>query len=175
ILGRGFRISLIGTFTAPIVLILLLIAVLLQIKSPAVARPLDELDPWLELHASLSLLAYGALGVAAVAGVMYLVQNRQLKSGTPGNLSFGMPPIRTLINALLQLLIFGLALLTAGIVSSFFREGAAPSVHLLVLGSVWAFYAVILLAYWWKRFSPRLLSVLSVIAFAFALITLTVL
>jgi ABC-type uncharacterized transport system permease subunit len=35
--------------------------------------------PWLELHASISLIAYGAFALACIAGVMYLVQERQIK------------------------------------------------------------------------------------------------
>ncbi|MEO0413820.1 MAG: cytochrome c biogenesis protein CcsA [Verrucomicrobiota bacterium] len=176
VLGKGFRLSLIGTFTAPIVLILLFVAILLELKSPVVASPKEVLDPWLELHMSVCLLAYGGLALAAVAGVMYLVQNKQLKSGTPGNLSFSLPPIRMLIRSQLQLLGIGLLLLSVGIVSAFFlREKSPTTLHLVILGSVWAFYALILLIYWWKRFSPRLLSVLSVVAFAFALVTLSVL
>ena len=173
VLGPAFRLSLLGTFTAPILGILHLAALILSLIFPAAARPVTELDPWLELHAATSLLAYGAFALAAVASVMFLIQNRQLKSGTPGRLSFRLPPIRYLNNALVRLLGIGLFLLTAGVVAALFMKKAASYQHLGLLGGVWIIYTAILLFFLVRRPSSRWLSVVSLIAFAVALLTLS--
>jgi hypothetical protein len=55
-----------------------LFALLAPIDRPAAPRA--HHNSLLELHAALSVMAYGAFALGFVAGVMYLVQERQLKS-----------------------------------------------------------------------------------------------
>jgi len=172
-LGRAFRLSLVGAFTAPILAILHLLALILTLRNPAIARPIEKMDHWLEMHAAMSLLAYGAFALAAISGAMYLIQNRQLKSGHPGFLSFNLPPIRYLADALVQLLSIGLLLLTIGVVAAFFMKLAPSALHLGLLGGVWLVYTGILAFHFVKRPSAKWLSLSSLIAFGFSLITLS--
>src|SRR5205814_3498159 len=78
LVGPAYRLSLMGAFTAPLVFLLQAFALIAPIdvrhasKAPA--------NSWLEFHASTSIIAYGAFGLACIAGVMYLVQERQLKT-----------------------------------------------------------------------------------------------
>ncbi len=90
-LGRAFRLSLLGVFSMPIVFLFQLFAILYLGFADPGPRPPERLDPWLELHAAMSLLAYGAFGLAGIAGVMYLIQDRQLKSHKPGRLFYSHP------------------------------------------------------------------------------------
>lgn len=173
-LGRAFRLSLVGAFTEPILVILHLAALILNLANPVVARPLDSMDPWLEMHAAMSLLAYGAFALAAISGVMFLIQNRQLKSGSPGKLSFNLPPIQYLTDALVRLVGIGLLLLTIGVVSAFFMDKAPSRLHLSVSGGVWFLYLAVLSYHLIKRPPAKWLSIASLIAFAFALLTLSV-
>ena len=78
LIGTTYRLSLMGAFTAPLVVLLQLAALLLPIDTPR-AFPIAP-NPWLEFHASISIIAYGAFALACVAGAMYLVQERQLKT-----------------------------------------------------------------------------------------------
>ena len=78
ILGRTFRLSLLGAFTAPLVAMFQIIA-MPALRHPPEYRPAS--DYWMEMHASISLLAYGAFALACIAGVMFLVQDRMLPSG----------------------------------------------------------------------------------------------
>ena len=48
---------------------------------PAVRR--IKVNPWLEAHTSFSMVACGAFALACIAGVMFLVQERQLKTRHP--------------------------------------------------------------------------------------------
>ena len=174
-LGRAFRLSLLGAFTAPILVTLHLGALLIGGLKPPVPRPLETMDPFLELHAAMSLLAYGAFGLGAIAGIMYLVQNRQLKSGAPGQLAFNLPPIRYLTDALVRLVGIGLLLLTIGVASAFFMEKRPDFVHLSISGAVWVIYAGVLLFYLLKHPTAKWLSLASLVAFGIALITLSAL
>lgn len=173
VLGRAFRLSLVGTFTAPILAIMHLLGLTLSLVNPVVADPAENLDPWLEMHKAMSLLAYGTFALAAISGIMFLVQNRQLKSGKPGFLSFNLPPIRFLSDAMVRLLSIGLLLLTIGVTSAFFMEEKATPFHLSIFGGVWATYIGVLIYHFVKRPSAKWLSFASLIAFAIALITLS--
>lgn len=175
VLGRAFRLSLLGLFTAPIVFVFQAVALLLLVVGDPGASPVAEVDPWLEMHASMSLLAYGAFGLAAVAGVMYLLQNRQLKSRHPGRLSRRLPPVKYLADALVRLLLIGLVLITAGIVSAFFMETVPSPLHLTAFGAVWLVYGLVLLVHLVRRLSPRSLAFGAMGAFALAVVTLSIL
>lgn len=174
-LGRAFRLSLLGVFTMPIVFLLQLLAIVYLALADPGARPPTRLDAWLELHASTSLLAYGAFALAGIAGVMYLLQDRQLKSHRPSRLFYSMPPIRYLSTALVRLLAIGTALLSIGIVASLFMDVRPAAPHLFVSGAVWLVYALLLVVHAWKRLPPKRLSLFAIAAFAFALVALAAL
>lgn len=174
-LGRAFRLSLLGVFTMPLVFLFQLFAILYLAFADPGAKPPLHLDPWLELHAAMSLLAYGAFGLAGIAGVMHLVQDRQLKSHKPGRLFYSLPPIRYLAIALVRLLAIGAALLSVGIVAAFLMEEKPAAAHLLSSGAVWLAYAALLAAHAWRRFPPKRLSLSAIGAFAFALAALAAL
>ena len=78
---------------------------------------------WLFLHIALLLAAYAALFVSLVASVLYLVQERRLKSKAlaPGRIK--LPPLETIDSIALRALLFGLPCMTAGLlIGSFLAE-----------------------------------------------------
>jgi ABC-type uncharacterized transport system permease subunit len=169
IVGPAYRLSLMGAFTSPLVLALLLLALLAPIDAVS-ARVLH--NPWVEFHAALSIIAYGAFGLAAIAGVMYLVQERQLKSHRVSELLFNLPPITDLGAVNGRLLMTGFLLLTVA-----FGAGFAADLHVASLKTgasifIWALYGA-LLAVERMRFVPsRRIAAGSVIIFLVALVTL---
>jgi ABC-type uncharacterized transport system permease subunit len=113
-----------------------------------------KIDPWLEWHATVSLLAYAAFALAASAGILFLFQNRQLKSGHPHRLIFNLPPLRNLGRGLVGLLHAGFILLSVGILSAYFMESRPGALKLAASWTVWASYLGILV-YQWKRGWPQ--------------------
>ena len=83
-------------------------------------------NSWLEFHASISMIAYGAFALACVAGLMYLVQERQLKTHQLHSIFYHLPPLTNLFTAITRLLWLGFALYTAGLVSGFFTGRPLP-------------------------------------------------
>lgn len=171
VVGATYRMSVLGLFTAPLVFGLQLAALLWPgERGPvAAARPANG---WLELHASTSLVAYGVLGLACVAGVMFLVQERQLKMRVPGSIFHLLPPLTTLTEAMRRLLWFGVGLLSVGILAGFF---VGVSIGQWKSGAsllVFALYAAIL--FLWSRnvFHAHRVAQSCVAAFAVAVITL---
>jgi len=70
---------------------------------------------WLLLHIALLLAAYAALLVSILASVLYLVQERWLKSKTAGPARIKLPPLETIDSIALRALLFGLPCMTAGL------------------------------------------------------------
>lgn len=174
-LGRAFRLSLLGVFSMPLIAMFQLFAIFALAVSDPGPRPPETLDPWLELHAAMSLLAYGAFGLSGIAGLMYLVQDRQLKSHEPGRLFYSLPPIKYLSDAIVRLLLIGTLLLSIGIVAAFFMREFPHPLHLGVSGTVWLVYLAILIVHAVRRISPKPLALTSICAFGFALLTLSAL
>src|SRR5258708_30331958 len=65
LIGTAYRLSLMGAFTAPLVFLLQTAALLLPIDIPRASSAAP--NPWLEFHASISIIAYGAFALACVA------------------------------------------------------------------------------------------------------------
>ncbi|MDD5260236.1 MAG: cytochrome c biogenesis protein CcsA [Methylacidiphilales bacterium] len=166
--GSAYRLSLAGAFTSPLVFTLQVFALLAPIDVPR--RPEVQPNRWLELHAAVSVVAYGAFALAGVIGFMYLLQERQLKRHHLGTIFFHLPPIADLAVVLKRLLWTGFILLSAGLLSGFAVGSPIPKIVWGV--AVWLVYGVILLAEKWKKFSPRRIALLSLAAFALTLATL---
>tara|TARA_R110000850_G_scaffold144887_5_gene266937 strand:- start:250 stop:1020 length:771 start_codon:yes stop_codon:yes gene_type:complete len=174
-LGRPFRLSLLGMFSMPLVFLFQSVAIVSLLINDPGARPPKALDPWLEMHAAMSLLAYGAFGLACIAGVMDLVLDRQLKSHEPGRLFYSLPPMRYLYMAILRLFIIGTGLLSIGIVAAFFMDELPSPIHFYGSGAVWLVYASLLGVHLVKGFPPKRLSKAAIAAFVLALLTLSLL
>src|ERR1700730_845036 len=167
LIGPAYRLSLMGAFTAPLVFSIQVFALLMPIdirhptKLPA--------NPWLEFHASMSIIAYGAFALACVAGAMYLVQERQLKTHQIHSIFYHLPPLNDLFAAITRLLWWGFALYTVGLLSGFFVGQPLPRVQVLCAFAVWLLYAAILHGRHLSWVAPRRVAALCIGGFAAAL------
>lgn len=145
LVGPVYRISLLGVFTAPVVVIFQGFALL---PGRLVANPEKVLNTsfWGETHSAMSVLAYGALALAAVAGVMFLVLDRQLKEHhLKGGLFRNLPPVPELLVSLERLLWLGMALLTVGVVAGVLMPlGKGAMGHLIAAIGVWVGYVILM-------------------------------
>jgi ABC-type uncharacterized transport system permease subunit len=166
--GPAYRLTLLGAFTAPFVFVFQTFAMLVPIDvRPATAPPPN---PWLELHAALSIISYGAFALGCVAGMMYLAQERHLKSHRLTTLFFELPPITHLAVAIKRLLLAGVVLLAVGMLAGFVVGSPVGKTGIGL--AVWALYVVILSVAQARRLSPRRMAALAVLAFALTLASL---
>lgn len=170
VVGPTYRLSLLGFFTAPFAFLLILAALAAPIDQQPVHRPV--LNPWIEFHAALSIVAYGAFGLACVAGFMYLLQERQLKTHKVSSLLYNLPPINDLAVANRRLVWLGFGLLTIAFAAGFLSQMPVNTVKFWAAGVIWCVYAVLLLFSKLQAVAPRRLAELSILFFALALITL---
>jgi HemX protein len=167
VVGPAYRLSLMGAFTAPLVVLLQLIALLAASDYPPRAKL--PANSWLEFHASISLVAYGAFALACIAGVMYLVQERQLKTHHIHSIFYHLPPLSDLFSAIVRLLWWGFLLYTLGLVSGFFVGEPLPWPQVICASGVWVLYALILQGRYLRWFAPKRVAALCIIGFSAAL------
>lgn len=171
IIGPTYRLSLLGVFTAPLALIFQITAFL---RPDAFAAPVRKLTHsfWGELHAALSLVSYGAFALASVAGVMFLLQDRQLKQHRISPVLGQLPPIHYLTRAIRGLLITGTALLTIGIASAYRMEKQPPLEKLAIVWLVWALYAGLIAYESWRGMSARRAAATAAFGFLIPIVSL---
>jgi ABC-type uncharacterized transport system permease subunit len=170
LIGPAYRISLLGVFTAPVVVLFQSLAL---VPGMLDATPLKVPggNPWHETHTATSVLAYGALALAAVAGVMFLVLDHQLKEHhLKSGLFRNLPPARELLVSLNRLLRLGGILLTLGIIAGFMMpRSPAATGHLVAALIVWAGYATLLVIQSTRGLTGRRISLLAIALFLLSL------
>lgn len=168
--GTAYRISLLGVFTAPVVVVFQTIALLPGVMDLDPVK-LTGGNPWHETHSATSVLAYGAFALASVAGVMFLVLDKQLKEHhLKSGLFRNLPPVRELLISLERLLWMGSILLTIGITAGFLMPHDSGALgHLIAAVAVWLGYALLLGVKSVRGLTGRRLSLLTVGLFILSL------
>lgn len=118
---RQYGVKVLSAFVLPVVLWFGLSTVV------TLAGGLREMIPvlrsaWITVHVILALLGIAAFVLNFAGGLMYLLQERQLKSKRPGAFYYRLPSLETLDLMTYRALTLGFPFLTAG----------------LILGALWA-------------------------------------
>ena len=175
--GSSYRLSLMGVFTSPFVLITCIVAALVPFdKDLAIKLAADRggTETWTEFHIGVSLISYGSFGMACVAGLMFLLQEHHVRSGKLETLFYHLPPMHNLSKAVFRLMFFGVILLAAGIFSAEKIPPNGDSHALWPLYAVWILYAVICLVGFFRGMVARRLSQFAVFAFIVPLLSLLI-
>ena len=114
-----YRSVSLGVFVLPIVFLL---AMLAAFRPGQENFPMPARTGWLALHITLLMAAYAALVVSLLASLLYLVQEKRLKSRMrtkPGGAGGWLKPLDTPLETIDQIaqktLLFGLPCMTAGL------------------------------------------------------------
>jgi ABC-type uncharacterized transport system permease subunit len=161
-LSRWPKSKFLGAFASPVLLGLGVFALMPGLDPPHGETPIYT-NGWIRLHASLVLLAYGAFGLAAAGGLMYLRQERDLKKNKLRAILSRLPSLQRLELQAAWLLVIGLALLTLGLFIGGTRiplptgKSFAGDPKVAWSMVVWLMYAGLLAAYWrWHQRGRRL-------------------
>lgn len=170
LVGPAYRISLLGVFTAPVVVVFQSIALVPGVLENHPGKTVGA-NPMHELHAAASVLGYGALALAAVAGVMFLVLDRQLKEHhLKSGLFRNLPPVRELLISLERLIRMGGGLLTIGITAGFLMPHDKNALgHLIVALLVWLSYVTLVTVKTRRGLTGRRFALLAVGLFILSL------
>jgi len=176
IFGFWSRLRFLGAFASPILFAIGVFALMPSLDPPHGDRPVFT-GGWLSLHAALILLSYGGFGLSAIAAVMYLTQEHDLKFNKLRAVFSLMPPIQRLELTTGRLLLAGFVLLTAGLLIGLvylkethgvFFQGDAKILWSLL---VWIGCLTLLVSRWRFAQRGRRLAWGAVGMFAFVLLT----
>ena len=160
-----FRLMVLGSFVAPVAACLLILSSTLSAGDVTVKPVFRSL--WLPVHIGTAFVGNGFFAVTFVAGVMYLIQESQIKKKRLGSLYSRLPSLETLDSINHFALICGFTFMTAGMITgsiyaqyalgSYWRWDPKEVCSLMA----WIFYAVLLherLAVGWRGRRAALLS-----------------
>jgi cytochrome c-type biogenesis protein CcsB len=172
-----FRLMVLGSFVAPVAACLLILSSTLPTAEVAVKPIFRSL--WLPVHIGTAFIGNGFFAVTFVAGIMYLIQESQIKKKHLGSLYSRLPSLETLDSINHFALICGFTFMTAGMIT-----GAIYAQH--ALGSywrwdpkevcalmAWVFYAILLherLAVGWRGRRAALFSVFGFLVLVLAFV-----
>ena len=175
LLDLRFHLSVMGAFAAPLAFVLMVLSAL----SPNVVVQLNPLlKSWLfPVHIAFAFLGNAAFALSFGAGVMYLIQNRMLKSKRFTGIYQLLPSLDTLDKVNYTCLSVGFPLMTLGIISGAFWANVAlgtywhwdPKETWALI--TWFLYAGLLHGRLTVGWRGRKAALFSIIAFMFLLFT----
>lgn len=175
VVGLWPRLRFLGAFASPLLFSVGVFGLFPELDVQATHG--DFTKGWLSFHAAVILLAYGAFGLASVAGLMYLSQEHDLKFKKVRAMFALMPPIQRLEVVIDRLLWVGWVLLTIGLAVGSARLRDQHEHFSLwdtkVLWSifVWLLYLVLLVVRWRYAQGGRRFAWGAVGSFLFVLLT----
>ena len=175
VIGLVSGLRFLGAFVSPLMFFLGVFALMPALDPPHGPKP-EFAGAGVSLHAAFILQAYGAFGLAAVAGLMFLSQEHNLKFHKLRAFAALLPPIQRLEIISARLLRNGFILLTVGLVIGVIvigqhKDGYFTDVKVIWSLLVWALYLGLLVMRWKFAQGGRRFAWGAVAAFAFVLLT----
>ena len=169
-----YRINVLGIFMLPLVFVLTLFSALRPGPS---FQSMAFRSGWLMIHISCIMLGYVGFFLTFVAAVMYLIQERQLKSKNPQQTYYRLPSLEVCDQLYYRSLKFGLPFLTVGILTGY--VWAAHSWHgpweldpkILAALVTWLIYLFLFSARLSGTWPGRLSAYVAIVGFAAIMVT----
>jgi len=169
----GYRTVSPGVVIFPIVFLLTLASAIGQ-KPVTLTSPLLR-SGWVFVHVVLIFTGYAGLFLSFGASLLYIAQERSLKSKRPAKVVSKLPPLQTIDEICYSSLLFGFPFMTFGIVTGAVlaiekygpRFFADPKIVLSFL--MWAVYLLLLYTRWSSGWRGRRAAFLATIAFVIAI------
>ncbi|MCL5096605.1 MAG: cytochrome c biogenesis protein [Candidatus Omnitrophica bacterium] len=175
VVGAWPRLRFLGAFASPLLFGLGVFGLMPALDMKEL--PPQSSQAWFQFHATMIFLAYGAFGLSAVAGLMFVSQEHDLKLHKFRAIFSLLPPIQRLERLISRLLLGGFLLLTAGlIVGTLWLKSVRgiyyqpdPKIHWSLF--VWLLYLVLLVLHWKFAQRGRRFAWSAIGAFAFIMLT----
>jgi cytochrome c-type biogenesis protein CcsB len=169
-----YKFEALSVFTFPLVFMLTLpISVG---KAPRLENPLLR-SGWLAVHIGGLMIGYAMLAVTFVAGLMYILQERELKSKKPRALFHRLPPLEQLDDLAHKTLALGFPFLTVGLISGGIwaamewgtRWPLDPKVALSFV--TWVIYLALIFTRWTAGWRGRKAAYFAIAGFVATMVT----
>ncbi len=110
-----YRAISLGLFALPLVFLLLLPAAVGVDPARHAYEPLR--NGWILIHIAFVLTAYAALVLSIVSSLLYLIQERRLKTKQIGGVFSHLPPLETIDQISFRMLVIGFPCMTIGLLA----------------------------------------------------------
>jgi len=141
------KIEILALFVLPLTIIL----ILLETFTIGTGKFVN-INGALGSHILLSLLGYSTLFLATLQALLLSLQNRHLHNHRPGGLIRSLPSLQDMENLLFRLILTGVILLSAGLITGFvFLDDlfGKQVLHKTVLSLIaWSVYTTLLIGHW---------------------------
>lgn len=165
-----------GAFVLPLVLLAALAAAALPRRIAELGPALQGMGLW--IHVALAILGNAAFALTFCTGLMYILQERQLKSRHPGKMHLRLPSLELLDDVGVKSLLFGFPLLTLALITGSiwaeYTRGSFLPLYGRETWSIlsWLIYAGLLYARLSVGWRGRKAAILAIIGFCLVLFTL---
>ena len=170
------KLRFLGAFASHVLFFIGVFALMPALDPPHAASP-NFSNGLTSLHAALILLSIGSFGLSAVAAVMFLTVENDLKLHKLRAVFSRLPPIQRLERVMNNLLVVGVTLLTTGLAFSplllkqkygvWFKNDPLLDYSIFI----WLFYLALLVARWKFAQGGRRFAWLTLGSFIFILLT----
>jgi cytochrome c-type biogenesis protein CcsB len=170
-----YKFESLAVFVFPIVFVLTFIA---SLGHPVETWTSSALrSSWLFVHVVLALLGYAALFLTCVAAVMYLIQERELKSKKPRAFYYRLPPLGALDDLSYKTMAIGFVLITMGLITglawAFVEWGTRWKVDskIILAFVTWGVYLAMIFTRWTVGWRGRKAAYFAIVGFGCAALT----
>ena len=170
-----YRFQSLSVFIFPLVFVLALTAAV-EHNTYAWGPPILR-TAWLYLHVSMIILGYTAFFVTFAAGVMYLIQEHELKSKKPHAFYYRLPALEVIDDLAYKSLAIGFPFITIGIITGAVWASSVwgprwpldPKIALSFVS--WLIYLLLLFTRWSAGWRGRKAAYFAIAGFAVILVT----
>jgi cytochrome c-type biogenesis protein CcsB len=110
-----YKINVLGAFILPLVSLLTILSQLIWEDNQSIPAPLNS--AWVHFHVTVAFLAYAAFFLTFISGIMYLIQEKELKAKNFRFLYFRLPSLRVCDELLRKSLFVGFFCMSLTIIS----------------------------------------------------------
>ncbi len=177
-----FRLNLLGSFAAGVASLGGALSLLIPSLDSAYweKEGYDGIfsNHWVELHASVAIFSYGIFGLLATVSVMYLIQQKALRTKRSGSLAPFLPSIQQLETAGSRLLLIGSVFLTSSIVVGSLDwtrpTGSVSYAKVVITIALWLAYCSLWYLHFRQKLFGKKFAKACIILFAVAILSLGV-
>src|ERR1044071_5551647 len=110
------QLPILGAFVVPVLFGALVAAVCSPFGTQIPMIPPALQSFWLAIHVPVMFISYAAFANAFAVGLVYLIQERQIKSKKPSHLAFRLPPLDELDGLIYKIVAYAWPILVLGII-----------------------------------------------------------
>lgn len=170
-----YRINVLGAFVLPFVSVLTILSELVWEENHAIPPALKS--NWLYFHTSVAFLAYASFFITFISAVLYLVQEKELKTKRFRRLYFRLPSLQVCDELLRRSLYVGFVMMSLTILTGAFWAQQAwgrywswdPKETASLV--TWAIYLILINYRVSARWRGRRAAYISILGFASTLVT----